>query len=187
MLEKIKNQKYKVFIFIVEAICMILELCASRVLSPYFGNSNIVWTSVIGIILLSSSIGNYTGGKIADKQGLKNNLKTILLFSAFFVFLIPILQKLILEFLSKNFLDIRLGAILGTLAMFFIPSMFLGCINPIIIKLNLKDIDTAGQITGKVYAVATIGGIVGTFLGGFFLVIIKQNEHPNNYLVINLS
>ncbi len=170
MLDKIKNQKYKVFIFIVEAICMILELCASRVLSPYFGNSNIVWTSVIGIILLSSSIGNYIGGKIADKHGLKNNLKTILLLAAFFVFLIPINQKLILEFLSKTFADIRLGAILGTLTMFFIPSLFLGFINPIIIKLNLKDINTAGQITGKVYAIATIGGIVGTFLGGFFLV-----------------
>ena len=170
MLDKIKNQKYKVFIFIVEAICMILELCASRVLSPYFGNSNIVWTSVIGIILLSSSIGNYIGGKIADKQGLKNNLKTILLLAAFFVFLIPINQKIILEFLSKTFADIRLGAILGTLTMFFIPSLFLGFINPIIIKLNLKDINTAGQITGKIYAIATIGGIVGTFLGGFFLV-----------------
>ena len=71
MLDKIKNQKYKVFILIVEAICMRLELCASRVLSPYFGNSNIVWTSVIGIILLSSSIGNYIGGKIADKKSLR--------------------------------------------------------------------------------------------------------------------
>ena len=170
MLDKIKSQKYKAFIFIVEAICMILELCASRVLSPYFGNSNIVWTSVIGIILLSCSIGNYIGGKIADKQGVRNNLKTILLFAAFFVFLIPLLQKLILEFLAKYFTDIRLGAILGTIMMFFIPSLFLGCINPIIIKLNLKDINTAGQITGKIYAVATIGGIVGTFFGGFFLV-----------------
>jgi len=170
MLDKIKNQKYKVFILIVEAICMILELCASRVLSPYFGNSNIVWTSVIGIILLSSSIGNYIGGKIADKKSLRNNLKTILLFSAFFVFVIPISQKWILDNLSKTFADIKLGAILGTVTMFFIPSLFLGCINPIIIKLNLKDINTAGEITGKVYAVATIGGIVGTFLGGFFLV-----------------
>ena len=170
MLDKIKNQKYKVFIFIVEAICMILELCASRVLSPYFGNSNIVWTSVIGIILLSSSIGNYIGGKIADKEGLRNHLKTILVFAALFVFLIPISQKGILEILSKTFSDIKLGAIIGTLLMFFMPSLFLGCINPIIIKLNLKDINTAGEITGKVYAVATIGGIVGTFLGGFFLV-----------------
>ena len=125
MLEKIRNQKYKVFIFIVEAICMILELCASRVLSPYFGNSNIVWTSVIGIILLSSSIGNYIGGKIADKQGLKNNLKTILLFSAFFVFVIPISQKWILDNLSKTFADIIVPTLISNLSKSSIVAIFI--------------------------------------------------------------
>ena len=64
----LKRYRYEIIIFIANAICMILELIASRLLSPYFGSSNIVWTSVIGIILLSSSIGNYLGGKIADKN-----------------------------------------------------------------------------------------------------------------------
>ena len=58
-----KKYRYEIIIFIVDAICMIMELIASRLLSPYFGNSNIVWTSVIGIILLSSSVGNYLGRK----------------------------------------------------------------------------------------------------------------------------
>ena len=138
MLDKIKSQKYKAFIFIVEAICMILELCASRVLSPYFGNSNIVWTSVIGIILLSSSLGNYIGGKIADKDRLKENLRFIIFMSALFVLLIPLIQKGLLEYIAKIFSNIKLGAIIGTLAMFFVPSLFLGCVNLIIIKLSLK-------------------------------------------------
>lgn len=170
MLDKIKSQKYKIFIFIIEAICMILELCASRVLSPYFGNSNIVWTSVIGIILLSSSLGNYIGGKIADKDRLKENLRLIIFMSALFVLVIPLIQKGLLEYIAKIFSNIKLGAIIGTLAMFFVPSLFLGCVNPIIIKLSLKNLETAGEVTGKVYAFATIGGIVGTFLGGFVLV-----------------
>ena len=58
-----KKYRFELIIFVIEAICMIVELIASRLLSPYFGNSNIVWTSVIGIILLSSSIGNYLGRK----------------------------------------------------------------------------------------------------------------------------
>ena len=58
-----KEHRFEIIIFTIDAICMILELIASRLLSPYFGNSNIVWTSVIGIILLSSSIGNYLGRK----------------------------------------------------------------------------------------------------------------------------
>ena len=58
-----KKHRFEIIIFTIDAICMILELIASRLLSPYFGNSNIVWTSVIGIILLSSSMGNYLGRK----------------------------------------------------------------------------------------------------------------------------
>ena len=56
-----KKYRLEIIVFIINAIYMILELIASRILSPYFGNSNLVWTSVIGIILLSTSIGNYLG------------------------------------------------------------------------------------------------------------------------------
>ena len=170
MLKKIKEEKYKILIFIVEAICMIIELVASRILSPYFGNSNVVWTSVIGIILLSSSIGNFMGGKIADKNDLNKSLKAILFMAAIFTLFIPIFQKIILICISNTFTNIKIGAIISTLILFFIPSLFLGFLNPIIIKLSLKDIDSAGTVSGKVYAIATIGGIFGTFLGGFVLV-----------------
>ena len=75
-----KKYNLEVIIFIVNAIYMILELIASRVLSPYFGNSNMVWTSVIGIILLSTSVGNYMGGVLADKNNSKTNRKITYLF-----------------------------------------------------------------------------------------------------------
>ena len=95
-----KKFRYEIIIFIINAVSMILELVASRVLSPYFGNSNIVWTSVIGIILLSSSIGNYLGGKIADKENLNNNLKIILVLSAFLILIIPFIEKDIISLLQ---------------------------------------------------------------------------------------
>jgi hypothetical protein len=63
-----KKYKLEIVLFVINGIYMILELIASRLLSPYFGSSNLVWTSIIGIILLSNSIGNYIGGKIADKN-----------------------------------------------------------------------------------------------------------------------
>ena len=87
-----KKYKFEIIIFIVNAIYMILELIASRILSPYFGNSSIVWTSVIGIIMLSSSIGNYIGGIVADKEKLKRNVKYILIISGITVLLIPLLH-----------------------------------------------------------------------------------------------
>lgn len=165
-----KKYRYEVILFIVNIIYMILELVASRVLSPYFGNSNFVWTSVIGIILLSSSIGNYIGGVIADKKELNKKLKMILLVSFVFVIIIPFLQNSIISNIAKIISDIRIGAILSTIILFFAPSLFFGTLTPIILKLKLDSLDTVGIISGKIYATATIGGIIGTFLGGFFLV-----------------
>ena len=62
-MSKIKKYQFEIIIFVVDAVYMMLELVASRVLSPYFGTANIVWTSIIGIILLSNSVGSYLGRK----------------------------------------------------------------------------------------------------------------------------
>lgn len=158
-----KKFRYDIIIFLVNAVCMILELVASRVLSPYFGSSNLVWTSVIGIILLSSGIGNYYGGIIADKKDVDKKVKLILLFSCGFVFLIPIIQELVIKSITTLTSDIKIGAIIATMILFFVPSLLMGLLTPIILKLKLEDIETAGKVSGKFYSVATIGGIFGTF------------------------
>lgn len=165
-----KKFRYEIIIFIINAVSMILELVASRVLSPYFGNSNIVWTSVIGIILLSSSIGNYLGGKIADKENLNNNLKIILVLSAFLILIIPFIEKDIISLLQLFISNLKIGAILCTILIFLLPSVFLGLLTPIILKLKIKDMENVGRTSGKVVSIATIGGIFGTFLGGFVLI-----------------
>ena len=170
-MKKIKEYKLEIILFFVEAIYMILELLASRVLSPYFGSSNIVWTAVIGIILLSGSMGNYIGGKIADKKGdLAEKLKGIIVTAGIFVLLIPIVQDVILEAIKGLNLDIRIGAIISTLILFFIPNLFIGFIIPIILKMRLTSVEDTGKVTGRTYAISTLGGIVGTFFGGFVLV-----------------
>ena len=169
-MNKLVRNKYEIIIFIVDAICMILELIASRVLSPYFGNSNIVWTSVIGIILLSSSIGNYIGGKIADKENKEKTLKLLIMWSAMFIMVIPFIQEIILPLISTKVQNIKIGAIISTIILFFIPSLLMGAITPIILKLKIINIENAGKSTGKITAIATIGGIFGTFIGGFLLI-----------------
>ena len=165
-----KKHRYEIILFIVDAISMILELIASRILSPYFGNSNLIWTSVIGIILLSGSIGNYIGGIIADKEGVNKKLKIILALSALCVFSIPMYQEEIIIAIISIISSIKIGAILSSILLFFLPSMLMGLLTPIIVKLKLEDLETAGKTSGKINAIATIGGITGTFLGGFFLI-----------------
>lgn len=170
-MRKIKEYKLEIILFFVEAIYMILEMVASRVLSPYFGNSNVVWTAVIGIILLSGSLGNFIGGKIADKEGdILEKLKSIIVTAAIFVLVIPIVQDIILDLVKSIGLDIRLGAIISTILLFFTPNLFLGFIIPIILKIRVTNVEDTGKISGRIYAISTLGGIVGTFLGGFVLV-----------------
>ena len=162
--------RFEIILLVVNAAYMILELVASRVLAPFFGTSNLVWTSVIGIILLSSSIGNYIGGIIADKKNVSSKFKAILLFSFLTIIVIPFVQVKILTAISTIFSDIKVGAILATVLLFFIPSLLVGVLSPIILKLKLDSIDSAGKTSGKISAISTIGGIVGTFFGGFYLI-----------------
>ena len=96
-----KKYKYEIIIFLLGAIYMILELVCSRVLAPYFGTSNLVWTSVIGIILLSSSVGNYIGGFIADKNASKKNIQLIL--GATGIFILAIALSLVTQILHRFF------------------------------------------------------------------------------------
>ena len=165
-----KKYRFEIILFIVNAIYMILELIASRLLSPYFGNSNLVWTSIIGIILLSNSIGNYIGGKIADKNCSKNNLKLILKISGIMILIIPFIQNTILYITVTSISNIKIGAILSTILLFFAPSMFLGLFSPIIIKFKMNNLENIGTASGKIYALATVGSLTGTFLGGFLLL-----------------
>ena len=166
---KIKQYRYETVLFLVDAISMIIELVASRLLSPYFGNTYIVWTSVIGIILLSSSIGNYYGGKIADGVNVKSKMKNILYLTTASILIIPFAQDFLLKDISFSPNNI-IGVILTTSVLFFIPSLLMGVLTPIVVKLKLENIETAGTTHGRINAIATIGGITGTFLGGFFLI-----------------
>lgn len=165
-----KKYKYEILIFLVNNIYMILELIASRILSPYFGSSNLVWTSVIGVILLSTSVGNYFGGVGADKGELNKKIKIILGITGLLIMLIPLFQTQLLGMITSIINSIKIGAILSTIIIFFIPAMFIGMLSPIIIKVKLEDLNNAGKTSGKIYAIATLGSIVGTFLGGFFLI-----------------
>lgn len=165
-----KKFNLEIIIFIINAIYMILELIASRILSPYFGSSNLIWTSVIGIILLSTSVGNYIGGIIADKKDSKTSIKIVIAVIGILIMLIPIMQQNVLATIVNLINDLKVGAIISTLIIFFIPSMFIGILSPIIIKLKMENLNNVGKVSGKIYAIATLGSIVGTFLGGFYLI-----------------
>lgn len=87
-----------------------------------------------------------------------------------FVLLIPFIQQYILSKIAIYIQDERIGAILASICLFFMPSMLMGIINPVIVKLELDSIKNAGRIAGRLSAIGTIGGLTGTLLGGFVLI-----------------
>lgn len=179
MLKKVQSRlnqyTLEIIVFAVGAIVMILELVGSRILAPYLGTSIFVWTSIIGIILGSLSLGYWQGGKMADKNPSYKTFSLILLLAAIFIGLNVFLKSLLLAILYGYKGDIRIEAIIASLILFAPASFLLGIISPYAVKLKIQNLDKSGSTVGNLYAISTIGSITGTFLAGFFLISYFTN------------
>ena len=157
-----------IIVFTASACTLIIEIVAGRILAPTIGVSLYTWTSIIGIVLAGISLGNYIGGRVADRFPHPKTLGIILLASG--VSSIAILP--IDHFASDSFLPLPIipRIVLLTTTLFIVPAVILGMVSPVVIKLRLSDLNQTGNIVGKIYAVSTAGSILGTFLTGFVLV-----------------
>lgn len=149
---------------------MVFELVGSRIMGPYFGTSMFVWTSLIGVILGSLSLGYWWGGRIADKKPNLATFALIIFFSGATIGIIGYVKDAVFIFFEHAIRDIKWGSLLSSLVMFSIPSVLLGMISPFAVKLRLNNLSSSGTTIGTLYAVSTIGSIAGTFLAGFFLI-----------------
>ena len=165
-----KKYKLEIIVFLSGAIGMGLELIAARVLSPYVGSSNVVWTSIIGIILASMSIGYWIGGKWADKKADTDKISEILLFAALFTSIIPLLETLVVQQIAGLINNLIIAAILCAILVFSIPSFILAMISPFAVKIKSEEENEIGSLSGRISSLSTIGSIVGTFVMGFILI-----------------
>ncbi len=157
-------------VFITGATTMILELVGSRIISPYFGNTIFTWTSLIGIVLGSLSIGYWLGGKLADRQITLSKLSLILLINSATCSLIFLFANPILKFLFVEIKNIAIGTLISSILIFSLPSMIFGLIPPYVAKFKIKSLNNSGKAVGNLYALSTIGSICGTFLTGYYLL-----------------
>ena len=164
--------KLEITVFLSGALTMMLELIAARVLSPYVGSSNLIWTTIIGIMLISMSIGYWFGGKMADKNQ-ENDIKILakyLLISAIATSIIPLLEVAFIDALSELSNNLILVAIICATVTFGIPSFFLATVSPIAVKIKNNSMDHIGATSGKICSLSTVGSIFGTFFAGFILI-----------------
>jgi len=152
------------------ALIMIFELIGARMMSPYFGGSIIVWTSLIGVIMLSLSIGYWLGGIIADRKADRYLLSLILLLGGVSTLFGAYVYHRLFIFIQASSHQLILVSLLAAISVFLLPNIFLGMVLPYVTKMAARKISTIGRRVGSIYAYATIGSIAGTFLAGFILI-----------------
>jgi len=170
-----KKYLLEIVVFITGAVVMALEIVGSRVLAPYVGTSIVVWTSLIGVILASLSLGYWLGGRIADKNPHYKPLARIILFAGVLIGLVSFTKSFLLSTIGDYFSDLRMASIVATLLLFAPPSLFLGMVLPYAVRLKLRSLKKSGRTSGNLFALSTIGSILGTFSAGFFLLAYLGN------------
>ncbi len=155
---------------------MAVELGASRLLAPYFSSSQIVWTIIIGTIMIAMALGNIFGGRRADKDPDPDKLYARLLVAAVWIAAIPFAGKFIILGISAllvvtidtNFLVC--AAFLACMAIFVFPLFLLGTVTPSLVKYTVDSLDDSGKTVGNLNAANTIGSIIGTFVPTFISI-----------------
>jgi len=164
------------------------EMCASRLLSMHFGTSSPVWASVIGLILLYLTAGYFIGGRWADRSPHPGTLYQIVAWAGFFTGIVPFIAQPVLALVPRGFLTFNIAMLVGSFAtvliLFSVPVTLLGCVSPFIIRLAIEDVQDAGRISGRAYAISTAGSFIGTFLPDLFLAPIIGTR--NTFVLISL-
>ncbi len=162
--------KLKITVFLSGFVLMVFELVGLRVLAPFLGSSSIVWTSVIGIILLFMSAGYWKGGKLADQYHATRVLGLILLGAAASILVMNVSKNVVLVQLNSYSLPLITKSLLACTLLFGAPSFLMAMVSPFAIRLSMDKKENSGSVAGGIYAFSTLGSIVGTFLGGFVLI-----------------
>ncbi len=168
--ERLSAAAIGVAVFLAGGALLSLEIASSRVMAPYFGSSLFVWGALIGIVLAGLSVGYWVGGVVADRIATAPVLVGVLGLSALLVLAIPFTDAWILDQVVAWNPGPRLNPVVATIAIFGAPSVVLGTVSPIAVKLLARSLERLGRTAGRLFAVSTAGSIAGTFATAFFLI-----------------
>jgi spermidine synthase len=176
-------------VFVVGISTLGAEIAAARLLAPYFGASTIVWANTIGIVLVALSIGYWYGGRVADRDPTLSGLLKIVLLGATLLAVVPFIADPFLEVAVDALDEVSAGAFAGSLiavlALIAVPVLVLGMVAPYAIRLAVERVEQAGQIAGRLYAISTIGSLLGTFLSALLLIPLLGTRRT--FLVMALA
>ena len=172
--------KNKLYLYMTEFFAgmavMAVELGASRLLAPYFSSSQIVWTIIIGTIMIAMALGNIYGGRSADKNPEPARLYRRVLIAAVWIAAIPFLGKYVIIGISGllvvtvNSGFLIWAGFLACMVIFVFPLFLLGTTTPSLARYTMDSLDDSGRTVGRLNAFNTIGSIIGTFVPTFVTI-----------------
>lgn len=172
-----RNRYLYLAVFTSGMTTLAIELSASRLLGNVFGASNLVWANVIGLMLLYLTAGYFLGGRWADRSPYPITFYRVIVWGAFLSALIPLAARPVLRAAASAVVGaeaaLALGSFLAVLVLFSVPVTLLGCVSPFAIRLAIGEtsgVENAGKISGRIYAISTLGSLIGTFLPVLFLI-----------------
>lgn len=182
----IKNFTLDSTVFACGALVMIYEIIGSRILSPFLGASTYVWTSLIGVVLAALSLGYYLGGKQADRRPDVKILAAAVFLAGAAVSLTILLKDLILSFVGASSLPLEAKTLIAAALLFAPAAVLLGFVSPYAVRLKITSLDASGATVGRLYALSTVGSILGTFAAGFVLIPFVGSERSLYFIAATL-
>jgi len=172
-------------VFLAGTASMSLQLIGSRLLAPHFGSSIFVWTSLIGVMLGFMALGNFIGGRLADRITSTDLLFWILAALSTSISLVAMIGAWSLGFFTE-IESLRMGMLLGSVALFAIPCTLFGMVLPTSIRLRMNAVQDSGANIGSLSAISMTGNIAGTFATGFWLIALVGSRSLLAYLALLL-
>jgi spermidine synthase len=161
-------------VFVGGMVSMLLEMSASRLLAPYFGTSLFIWANLIGLVLIYLSAGYFLGGRLADRYPSMRLLSILTAIAALATGLIPFISEPILDWSVSGMTEVNASvfysSLVAVILLFGVPITLLGMVSPFAVRLSARSVGSTGRSAGGLYALSTVGSIVGTFLPVLLLI-----------------
>lgn len=153
---------------------MALQMSAVRKLAPWVGASTMVWATIIGFSLLAMACGYALGGWLADRFTGRSVLSLALIGAAAFISVSPFVVDAVMPLTRFEFGDpsaaVTVASGIGYLSSFFLPAVLLGVTLPFLTRAELTALERAGLSAGRVYAISTVGSVLGTLLSALVML-----------------
>jgi spermidine synthase len=173
-MEQMQKTYLYITVFSTGLTALAVELSASRLLGGVFGTSNLVWATIIGLILVYLAAGYLLGGYWADHSPHAQTMYSVLAWAALTAGLVPFAARPVLRLAADAFDQLQVGILFGSfsavLVLFCIPVTLMGMISPFALRLAIGDVQSAGKVSGRLYSISTLGSFIGTFLPPLVLI-----------------